>query len=264
MRRVFITGSADGLGLEAARLLADQGHNVVLHARNAARAREAESRLQACAGVVIGDVSTIGAMQSVADQANALGPFDAVIHNVAIGTNEERVMTADGITRIFAVNVVAPYVLTASIATPKRLIYLSSDMHERGNDCLDDPQWESRPWNASQAYADTKLYDLALAMFLAGRWPGRFINALSPGWVPTRMGGKNAPDSLIDGVKTQAWLAVSDEPGAKVTGSYFFHQKPHRFKSAAARADVHERLLEYLRRITGIALPQESAFQARR
>ena len=256
MRRVFITGSAAGLGLVAAQMLCEAGHRVVLHARSATRARDARTRVEACEAVVIGDVSTIAAMQSVADQVNALGPFDAVIHNVAIGTNERRAMTADDITRIFAVNVVAPYVLTALIERPQRLIYLSSDMHERGSDNLDDPQWESRRWDGSQAYADTKLYDVALAMFLARRWPDRYINALSPGWVPTRMGGKNAPDSLLDGANTQVWLAVSDEPAAKVTGTYFFHQQPHRFKSSAAREDLQTRLVSYLERITSITLPR--------
>lgn len=254
MRRIFITGSADGLGFLAAKLLANDGHQVVLHARNETRAREAKEQLPGAEAVVIGDVSTIVEMRSVAEQANALGTFDAVIHNVALGTSEQRVVTPDGITQIFAVNVVAPYVLTALINPPQRLIYLSSDMHESGNDSLDDPQWESRRWNGSQAYSDTKLHDLTLAMFVARRWPNRFVNALSPGWVPTRMGGKHAPDNLIDGAKTQAWLAASDEPAAKVTGRYFFHQQPRPFKRSAAQPGVQDRLIAHLESITHIKI----------
>ena len=235
--------------------MCEQGHSVVLHARNDTRARELKDRLPGCQAVVIGDVSTIAEMKSVADQVNALGRFDAVIHNVAIGAYEDRVMTADGITQIFAVNVVTPYVLTALTTQPKRLIYLSSDMHAGGNDeDLQDPQWETRPWNSSQAYSETKLHDLTLSMHLARRWSHVLVNALDPGWVPTRLGGNNAPGNLQEGATTQAWLAVSDEPSAKVSGFYFYHQKPQPFKRSASRPEVQERLVEYLERITHIRL----------
>ena len=252
---VFITGSSDGLGFLAGKALAEQGHSVVLHARNEAKAREVKGKLPGCEAVVIGDVSTMAAMKSVADQVNALGRFDAVIHNVAIGTNEERVVTADGITQIFAVNVVAPYVLTALISQPDRLIYLSSDMHEGGSESLDDPQWERRAWNSHQAYSDTKLHDLTLSLYLARRWPQVLVNAVNPGWVQTRMGGRNAPGNALDGAMTQAWLAVSEDPSAKVSGFYFHHQEQHAFKRSASRAEVQERLIEYLEQITRIKLP---------
>jgi NAD(P)-dependent dehydrogenase (short-subunit alcohol dehydrogenase family) len=254
--RIFITGSSDGLGFLAGQLLADEGHSVVLHARNDGRARDLQARLPACEAVVVGDVSTLAAMKSVAAQANGRGPFDAVIHNVAVGTRENRVVTADGITQMFAVNVVAPYVITALMTPPRRLIYLSSDMHTGGDDeNLDDPQWQSRPWNGSQAYSDSKLYDLILTMFVARRWPDVLVNAVTPGWVPTRMGGAHAPEKLIDGASTQAWLAVSDEPAAMVTGNYFYHRKPRRFKPSAARPEVQQRLVDYLEGITQIRFP---------
>jgi NAD(P)-dependent dehydrogenase (short-subunit alcohol dehydrogenase family) len=253
--RIFITGSSDGLGFLAGQLLADEGHSVVLHARNETRARELQARLPACEAVVIGDVSTLAAIKSVAAQANTHGRFDAVIHNVALGTSEDRVLTPDGVTQIFAVNVVTPYVLTALMSRPRRLIYLSSDMHTAGDESLDDPQWESRRWNGSQAYSDTKFYDLILSMFVARRWPDVLVNAVTPGWVPTRMGGAHAPEKLIDGATTQAWLAVSDEPSATVTGNYFYHRKPRAFKRAAARPEVQQRLVDYLEGITRISLP---------
>ena len=255
MRRIFITGSADGLGLLAGKMLVEQGHGVVLHARSESRAREIKDKLPGCEHVVVGDVSTLGAMKTVADQVNALGRFDAVIHNVAIGASEERVLTTDGLTQLFAVNVVAPYVLTALIGRPERLIYLSSDMHAGGDESLDDPQWKARPWNSTQAYSDTKLYDLTLCMLVARRWPHALVNAVDPGWVPTRMGGANAPGDLVDGATTQAWLAVSEEPSAKVSGRYFHHQKHRSFKRSASRPEVQEHLLEYLEQVTRIQLP---------
>ena len=255
MRRVFITGSSDGLGLLAGTLLIDQGHRVVLHARNATRARGLHEKVPGCDAVVVGDVSTVAAMRSVADQVNALGPFDAVIHNVALGTDQKRSLTDDDVTQLFAVNVVAPYVLTALITPPERLVYLSSDMHAAGDETLQDLQWLTRRWNPSQAYADTKLHDLILALYLARCCPELQVNAVHPGWVPTRMGGRGAPDDLLEGATTQAWLAVSDDPSATVSGRYFHHRRPKPCNAAASLESVQERLIGYLVQVTGIRLP---------
>jgi NAD(P)-dependent dehydrogenase (short-subunit alcohol dehydrogenase family) len=254
MARVFITGSSDGLGLLAGKMLVEEGHEVVLHARNAERAASARSSLAGCKAVVLGDVSSIGEMRSVADQVNALGRFDAVIHNVGIGDREARVETVDGLSRVFAVNVVAPYLLTALIERPDRLVYLSSGMHTGGDASLDDLQWTRRRWNGSQAYSDSKLHDLILAMAVARRWPDVPANAVNPGWVPTRMGGPGAPDDLSKGALTQAWLAVSDDPEARRTGRYLHHQKPARMHPAAGRPEVQDRLIATLSRITGVEL----------
>jgi NAD(P)-dependent dehydrogenase (short-subunit alcohol dehydrogenase family) len=213
MAKILITGSSDGLGLMAGRLLAEQGHTVVLHARNAARAAATRAALPAAAAVLVGDVSTLAAMRDVAAQANAWGRFDAVIHNVAIGYREQgRVQTADGLSQLWAVNVLAPYVLTALMHRPDRLVYLSSGMHSGGDASLEDPQWAARRWNGSQAYADSKLHDVLLAFGVARRWPDVVANAMTPGWVPTRMGGPGAPDDMDQAHRTQAWLAVSDAP----------------------------------------------------
>jgi NAD(P)-dependent dehydrogenase (short-subunit alcohol dehydrogenase family) len=255
MTRIFITGSSDGLGFLAGVELVEQGHTVVFHARTEAKAIALKTKVRSCEAIVVGDVSTIDGMSDVAAQVNRLGRFDAIIHNVAVGAYESRVLTCDGITQLFAVNVVAPYILTALIEQPKRLIYLSSDMHAGGNENLDDPQWQRRLWNSTQAYSDTKLYDLVLAMYVARRWPRVLVNALDPGWVPTRLGGVAAPGDLKDGAATQVWLAVSDEPSANVSGRYFYHQKPQQSKRAAARHEVQERLVAYLERLTQIRIP---------
>jgi NAD(P)-dependent dehydrogenase (short-subunit alcohol dehydrogenase family) len=255
MASIFITGSADGLGLMAGELLASQGHSVVLHARNEARARAARTALPGAAAVVVGDLSTIAAMRSVADQANSLGRFDAVIHNVGIGYREpRRVTTDDGLSQLWAVNVLAPYVLTALMERAGRLVYLSSGMHMSGDDNLEDLQWEHRRWNGSQAYADTKFHDVLLAFGIARRWPDVLCNALEPGWVPTRMGGSGAPDDLSQACVTQAWLAASDDPAAQVTGGYFYHQRPRRVNPSTRREKLQEQLLYDCRRTSGIEL----------
>src|SRR5258708_39066178 len=93
MSRVMITGSADGLGLMAAQLLISQGHEVVLHARNAARAREAWAAAPGAAATLVGDLSSIDQIRSVARQATDSGPFDAVIHNAGVGYREPRKIT---------------------------------------------------------------------------------------------------------------------------------------------------------------------------
>jgi NAD(P)-dependent dehydrogenase (short-subunit alcohol dehydrogenase family) len=255
MARIFITGSSTGLGLLAGTTLAEQGHEVVLHARDAEKAETTRSALPQCRNVVTGDVSTIDEMRKVADQVNRLGRFDAVIHNVGIGNSEpNRAATSDGLAHVFAVNVAAPYVLTALIERPKRLVYMSSSMHSGGNADLGDAQWEDRRWDASQAYCDSKLHDLILAMAIARRWPDVLSNAVDPGWVPTRMGGPGAPDDLAKGAFTQAWLAVSDDPAARVSGQYFRHQRSMPMSPAAASADVQDRLIDYLQSVTGVAL----------
>jgi NAD(P)-dependent dehydrogenase (short-subunit alcohol dehydrogenase family) len=256
MARIFVTGSADGLGLGAARALLDDGHEVVLHARSEQRAGEIRRAEPRAARIVVGDLSSIAATRGVAEQANATGRFDAVIHNAGIGyTRSRRVVTADGLEQHFAVNVLAAYLLTALITRPDRLIYLSSGMHTGGAPNLDDPQWTRRRWSGSGAYSDTKLLDIVLMRAVARRWPDVRANAVDPGWVATRMGGRGAPESLADGVRTQVWLAASDDPAAKVTGRYFYHQRAREPLAATGSAELQDRLLGYCAELTGTPLP---------
>ncbi len=108
MSRIFITGSSDGLGLMAAQLLVEQGHSVVLHARNVQHAEVAHRRLPGAEAIVSGDLASLQQMRSIADQVNALGTFDAIIHNAAVGYREpQRVETKDGFAHVFAINSLA-------------------------------------------------------------------------------------------------------------------------------------------------------------
>ena len=255
MARIFITVSSEGLGLMAGQHLAEQGHAVVLHARTERRAADARAALPTAEAVVIGDVSTIAAMRAVADQANGLRRFDAVIHNVGMGYQEpRRIETEDGLSQLWAVNVLAPYVLTGLIHRPDRFVYLSSGLHRGGSADLEDMQWAGRRWNGTQAYSDTKLHDVLLALGVARRWPDVLANALEPGWVPTRMGGSGATDDLSQGHITQAWLATSDDPEATVTGRYFYHRRPAKVRPAASSADLQDRLLDYCGEVSGVRL----------
>src|ERR1700690_4565321 len=253
MSRIFVTGSSEGLGLMAGQMLSEQGHDVVLHARNTARAQDAQHALRE-AEVVVGDVSTIAGARSVAEQANLLGRFDAVIHNVAVGYKEpRRIETSDGLPQVFATNVLAPYILTALMRRPQRLIYLSSGLHRSTTAELDNVLWQKRRWDGAEAYSETKLYDTMLAFAIARRWPNVFSNALEPGWVPTKMGGADAPDDLNQAHLTQVWLAVSDD--ARVTGQIFYHNQGLPPNPQAEDSNLQDRLIAVFESSTQLALP---------
>jgi len=254
MSRIFISGSSAGLGLMAAELLANQGHKIVLHGRDASRIEEAQ-RAVPNAEAVIGDIETMAGAKNVAAQVNALGRLDAVIHNAAVGYRESHRVTADGLPHVFAINTLAAYILTALIERPKRLVYLSSGMHHHAEANLDDILWKKRRWNGSQAYAESKLHDAMLAFAIARRWPDVFSNSLEPGWVPTRMGGPGAPDDMNQAHLTQAWLAAGEDPKADVTGHYFYHLKRIKPNPEAYDAAGQDRLIAICGKISGVALP---------
>ena len=255
MARVFITGSSDGLGLMAGQLLADQGHKVVLHARNDARAADAKKAAPKAEAVVVGDLASIAATKDLVAQVNSLGRFDAVIHNAAVGFREEQRATSDGVPNVFAINTLAPFILTVLIERPKRLVYLSSGMHESARANLDDILWRKRSWDGSSAYAESKLHDAMLAFTVARYWPNVLSNAVTPGWVATKMGGAGAPDDIAQAHLTQAWLATSDEPAALTTGGYFYHLKQREPNPEALEVPLQDRLVDICEEISGVRLP---------
>jgi NAD(P)-dependent dehydrogenase (short-subunit alcohol dehydrogenase family) len=243
MARIFITGSADGLGQMAAELLIRQGHQVVLHARNSERGRDALQKTPGAETVLTADLANLDETKELAKKVNALGSFDAVIHNAGVYQTSAK--------QILEVNTLAPYVLTSLIQKPKRLIYLSSGMHLSGRANL-----ESLKNNVDRiSYSDSKLHVMMLTLFVARQWKDVYSNAVDPGWVPTKMGGKSAPDNLQKGYETQSWLAASNDQKAKVSGHYFFHQKQESYNSVADDVKLQESLIKVLEEMTGVSFP---------
>ena len=240
--RVFITGSADGLGRAAAQTLLDQGHEVVVHARNQKRLKAVRDLEDRGAAAVVGDLSDLEETRGVADQVNGLGRMDGVIHNAGV-------VSGPG---VLPVNVVAPYLLTALIHGPQRLVYLSSSMHRGGRPSLNGLDWSGR--RATASYSDSKLFVTTLAAAVARIWTDVFSNAVDPGWVPTRMGGPGAPDDLRLGHLTQEWLATSDDPEARTSGGYWHHQRRADPASSVHDQRFQGQLLQELASITDTPL----------
>ena len=243
MARIFLTGSADGLGQLSAKALIEQGHNVVLHARNAGRALDAIKNNPEADTVVTGDLSNMEETKTLVEKVNSFGAFDAVIHNAGVYRASSK--------EIFAVNTLAPYILTCMIQKPTRLVYLSSGMHLHGHSKLE----EFDSGNPRITYADSKLHVVMLCLAVARKWPQVYSNAVDPGWVPTKMGGRGAPDDLHKGYETQVWLAGSNEEQVKVSGRYFFHKKERHSSHEADDLLLQERFLTLCKEVTGVSFP---------
>jgi NAD(P)-dependent dehydrogenase (short-subunit alcohol dehydrogenase family) len=245
MSRIFITGSADGLGLLTAKELIRLGHTVILHARNSHRAEDVRRKVPDGQDILIADLTDLSQTIKLADDLNAIGKVDVVVQNAGVyqASAEE----------IFAVNTIAPYVLTCLIKKPERLIYLSSGMHFHGR-----AKMEQIISNRKHiTYSDSKFHVMMLCMTVARRWPDVYSNAVDPGWVPTKMGGKSAPDDLQKGYETQVWLSVSEDTKAKVTGKYFHHQSERPCSPEAINPALQEEFISLCEGITGIKFPQQ-------
>ena len=241
MTRVLVTGSADGLGRLTAESLLAAGHEMVVHARNEERAAALQALIDQGAGLAVGDLTDRDAVRRIAAELNDAEPLDAVIHNAGVWSGRA----------VMPVNIVAPYLLTALLRSPRRLVYLSSGSHLAGHPSLRRIDWRGE---SAGSYADSKLFVTTLAAAVARLRPDVLSNAVDPGWVPTRMGGPSAPDDLELGHQTQEWLSVSDDEGALATGGYWYHRhqrEPHR---AVHDRRFQDQLLDVLAEDTGISL----------
>ena len=256
MSRIFITGSAQGIGAECARQLIALGHDVVLHARNDDRVPDAIVANPGAAACVVGDLASMESTLHLAGLANATGPFDIVIHNAGIGGGgDSRHETVDGMERIFHTNVVGPYLLTALMPVSPRMIYLTSGLESAGRWTPTDLQWRDREWDGMQAYSDSKLHDSMLSFEIAERHPESIVNVVDPGWIKTKLGGPDAWDPVEDGAETQVWLATSDDDLATASGRYVKRREVHKPNPVVNDKEARAQLIAELERLTGVPLP---------
>jgi len=165
--------------------------------RRAAGIGELASR---AAGIAIGDLRRAGDVRNIANQVNAIGRMGAVIRNAGVYAERSRGSTLKDHASTLAINTLAPYLLTALIELPERLVYLSSGLHRGGEGSQDDLDWTKCPWDPAQAYAESKPHVVALAFALARRWPGVLSNWSIPAgcvrkWVARELRLTSTPGS---------------------------------------------------------------------
>lgn len=238
MTKIFISGSTDGLGFLTAKKLLEDGNDVILHARNKQRANDVLTKLPNANQVVIGDLGDRKQVEDIAKQVNQIGQFDTVIYNAGIDVSDPKLT--------FSVNVLAPYLLTALIKLPKRIIFVSSGMHRGANLDIND-------LSKTTNYSSSKLQLLLLTKTLARLLPNVVITAVDPGWVPTKMGGSMATDDLTMGYTSQVWLATLEDNS--VSGGYFHHLKPDRYDNRVDNVDLQDEYLQKLEEITNVTIP---------
>ncbi|KAI9666374.1 MAG: hypothetical protein M1821_004310 [Bathelium mastoideum] len=254
MARIFITGSSDGLGQIVARSLIAQGHEVTLHARNTQRAQDAQAGAPGAKGVLIADLSSIAQTKALATQANNTGRFDVVMHNAALGPNSNPGKSEDGISSVFAVNSLAPYILTCLMERPDRLVYVSSGLHNGGDDTLQDVTWTSRKFAAMQAYNDSKLHDILLSNAVARHWKNVVCNACNPGWVKTKLGGFGAPGEAQHGARTL--VHVADPKQDIGSGRYWNEMQSTKTHPGADDTGKQEEFLKICEKLSGVKFPE--------
>ncbi|KAI1076453.1 short chain dehydrogenase [Whalleya microplaca] len=251
MARIFITGSADGLGLRAAQALIKRGHEVTLHARSVARAADARAACPGAADVLVADLSSIAATKALAAELNARGPWDTIVHNAGLFL-EGRTQPGEGeLPPLFAVNTLAPYILSSLVSPPpRRLVFVSSQMHKGGDAGFRDLRGAN--------YSDSKLHDLVLAFWFARRFGdgGTLSNSVDPGWVATKMGGVGAPDDIGAAVDTYVMLAEDAGPAHGRTGTHWYQMRERSVKSEVYDQAVQEKLVRALAEISGVEPPQ--------
>lgn len=250
MARFFITGSSDGLGSLAAQRLIAQGHQVVLHARNAERARHAAAACPGAEAVLVADLSSIDETKALAAEADRLGPYDAIIHNAGVFAGHDRGPSKSGLPALFTVNTLAPYLLTCLMAPPRRLVYVSSSMHRGGR--LDTNTKANQL--AGSSYSDTKLHNVMFAKAFARRWPNVGCYSVDPGWVPTKMGGPSAPGRVEDGVDTFVMLALGQGEAGWSRGGYFVNSQEISPAALAGDVGLQVHLLAELVAISGVTV----------
>lgn len=224
MSTICLTGSTDGIGLAAARALLADGHRVLVHARGEARGRAVLDGLR-CDGLsadvalVHGDLARLDDVRALAGQVAEHGPLDALVHNAGVWVRGDTSrITSDGFETTFAVNVLAPHLLTALLAEQLhgRLLWLGSGMAGSGRP---KPSALGSARDPRQAYADSKACDIALALAWGRRLPHVTSAAIDPGWVKTKLASSGAPGEVEQAADTVVFCCTE----ADLTSAPYWH-----------------------------------------
>jgi NAD(P)-dependent dehydrogenase (short-subunit alcohol dehydrogenase family) len=246
MALICVTGSTDGIGLAAARQLLAAGHEVVVHARSAARGEPVVAELGGRTRLVVGDLADLDQVRTLAD---AIGDVDVLVHNAGIWPEPGTPPSPQGYELTFAVNALAPHLLTALLTgrVKDRLVFLGSGMAGSGTADPDRLGAAREPW---QAYADSKAVDVALALGWARRLPDLRVGAVEPGWVRTKLAAAGAPGDVRSGGARVAFAAADpDWPGGYTAGN-----RPARLPAPLTDEQLQDRLLAAMDRLAGVTV----------
>ncbi|GAA3568341.1 SDR family NAD(P)-dependent oxidoreductase [Microlunatus spumicola] len=213
MATICITGASDGIGLATTEQLLAAGHRVLVHARSEERGRPVVDRLTGDVGLVTGDLASLAEVEDLARQIIAQGPLDVLVNNAGVWVRGDVPPTSvDGFETTFAVNVLAPHLLTTRLADhlTGRLVWLGSGMAGSGHPDADDPGAKTDP---SRAYSDSKASDVLLAGAWGRRLKGVGSVAVDPGWVKTKLASSGAPGTVDSSADSLTYLCTEADLG---------------------------------------------------
>jgi len=251
-KTVLITGATSGIGRATALGLARMGAHLAITGRDRGRTEDAAREIRAAGGgevdVLVADLSSQSEVRRLAEEVlHSLSRIDVLINNVG-GYWDTRHVTVDGLERTFALNHLAPFLLTNLLldklkqSAPARVVTVSSNAHAAGRIDFGDLQGE-RSYSGARAYSQSKLANILFSYELARRLPATSVtaNALHPGLVNTSFGAEDPAGvqkllvpllrpfmkSPARGAATSIHLASAADL-ERVTGRYFANSKPTR------------------------------------